>query len=440
MPSRFITSATICLAFGLLTSGPLAAAGPGDWSEIPSTTVKLFYPGQSSYAWIVGDEHKKGNAKVKEGKSCTSCHEDEEESLGELIAAGERLEPDPIDEKPGTVELNVQAAHDSEYLYLRFQWQTASEREGRMHNMMRFDGEGWAFYGGHQWSEAVVDREEPALYEDRLAIMLDDGNVPMFKEHGCWLTCHDSMRDMPDEPDSEEVAAHAVLGAKMKKKDIRKYLALTRDGEDAAWDAVKDEAAIGKLRAEGKFLDLMQWRAHRSNPVGMADDGYVLEYRNFDAGNKMFSWNVDRETMTPKMMFDASKNGAAALTEGDFDDPEKAIALIEGENAVPYDAGAGFKEGDILPGRLLSRSAAKGSAADNDQAEGSWADSTYTVVFRRKLDTGHPEDDKVLKKGSVYSVGFAIHDDNVTGRFHHVSFTKSLGIGTDADITAVTLN
>ena len=44
-----------------------------------------------------------------------------------------------------------------------------------------------------------------------------------------------------------------------------------------------------------------------------------------------------------------------------------------------------------------------------------------------------------MKVGGKYTVGFAIHDDNVTTRFHHVSFPLMLGIGVDADIKAVTL-
>ena len=45
----------------------------------------------------------------------------------------------------------------------------------------------------------------------------------------------------------------------------------------------------------------------------MADDGYVLEYRKFDAGRNPFAWNLDRKTMTPLYMFDAAKVGAKAL-------------------------------------------------------------------------------------------------------------------------------
>ena len=39
----------------------------------------------------------------------------------------------------------------------------------------------------------------------------------------------------------------------------------------------------------------------------------------------------------------------------------------------------------------------------------------------------------------VYNVGFAVHDDNITTRGHHVSFVKTLGLGAKADIRAVKL-
>jgi hypothetical protein len=171
----------------------------------------------------------------------------------------------------------------------------------------------------------------------------------------------------------------------------------------------------------------------------MADDGYVLEYRNFDQGKNPFAWNVDRKTMTPLNMFDAAKAGARALRAEDIGNPAKPAAIVREVNAVPFDPNAGWKEGDILPGRLLSRVDAKDSAADNDYAQGVWKDGTYTLVWRRKLDTGHPADDKIMKVGGTYTIGLAVHDDNVTTRFHHVSFPLSLGIGVKADITATTL-
>lgn len=46
---------------------------------------------------------------------------------------------------------------------------------------------------------------------------------------------------------------------------------------------------------------------------------------------------------------------------------------------------------------------------------------------------------KTIKEGSVYNVGFAVHDDNITTRGHHVSFVRTLGFGAKADIEAVKL-
>jgi len=61
----------------------------------------------------------------------------------------------------------------------------------------------------------------------------------------------------------------------------------------------------------------------------------------------------------------------------------------------------------------------------------------WTVTWTRPLDTGQPEDDKILREGETYNVGLAVHDDNVTTRFHFVSFPLTLGIGAEADIEAV---
>ncbi len=409
--------------------------------KIPAKTVKLFYPGEGGYQWLRSPDHKRAYKKVIAGDTCVSCHEGEEEDIGNLIVSGKRLEPAPIKGKNGVIDLKVQAAYDSENLYFRFQWPTNMNRPGDMHNYIRFDGEKWTFLGGPRSSKKVRSGAQPPLYEDRLAIMLDDGSIPSFKEQGCWLTCHTGMRDMPDVASKAQVQAHPILGkGGLKKSDVRKFLPLSRTDGNASWDKVKPAREIAELKALGKFVDLMQWRAARSNPVGMADDGYVLQYRLFDAGKKMFSWNVDKKTMTPKFMFDAAKAGSKALTMADIDDMSKPHAIIKEQNAVPYDPDAGWKKGDVLPGRLLTRTGVKGSAGDNTGAKGVWKDGVWTLVFTRKLDTGHPEDDKILKEGGVYTIGLAIHDDNVTTRFHHVGFPLSLGVGTKADIQAVKVN
>jgi len=420
-------------------SGTASAAAPSDWSAIPTNNLKLFYPGQSSYQWLRSPEHKRAVNKTIQGDSCVSCHEDEEEELGQTMVSGDRLEPNPIDGKQAVIELTTQAAHDSENLYLRFQWKTRNDFAGTAHPHWRFDGKDWKQIGWPMLHKKVLEDGQPAIYEDRLSMMIDDGSVPMFAEQGCWLTCHNSARDMPDVAGADDVKAHPLLGGVLKKKDVRKYLPASRTDEDLSWDATKSAEEIAAVKAAGGFVDLMHWRGHRSNPVSMADDGYVLEYRLFDDGKKMFSKNWDKAKNQPKYMFDANKVGFKSRTMDSLRDPAAPPSLIVEQNAAPFDPNAGWKEGDMIPEYYVTRTGAEGSAADNNDVKGTWEDGMWTVLWTRKLDTGHPQDDKIMKVGGVYTVGFAVHDDNITTRGHHVSWPMSVGIGTEADITAVTV-
>ena len=111
-----------------------------------------------------------------------------------------------------------------------------------------------------------------------MTIMIDDGKVPLFAQQGCWLTCHNGQRDMPKQFTNDEVKANALLTA-IKKNDVRKYLPDTRT-DPSDWKSGKSVEDIAKIKTSGGFVDLIQWRAHRSHAVGMADDGYVLEFRN----------------------------------------------------------------------------------------------------------------------------------------------------------------
>lgn len=413
------------------------AADPAkiNWTKIPVSDVALFYPGQSSYEWLRSNAHEGAASKVKSGKSCVSCHDDpdEEKNLGSKLVKSGRLEPAPVKGKNGYVSLKVQAAYDAKNAYLRFQWQTSNLYPGTEHQYLRFDGKQWKVFGFPKLDKVVQDNKEMGVYENRMSIMIDDGKVAGFAEQGCWLTCHDGSRDMAKQFTKEEVAANPLLTA-IKKKDVRKYLPDTRT-DPSDWKTGKTVDEIAKLKAAGGFVDLIQWRAHRSHPVGMADDGYVLEFRLSDAGKEMFSGNADANTHAPKYMWDAKKVGYKSITVDQLHKAEHA--LIREQNAVPFDPNAGWQEGDMVPDYYLSREDVKGSAGDNN-AIASWKDGMWTVVMVRPLGLAN-SDDKSLKEGAVYNVGLAVHDDNITTRGHHVSFVKTLGLGVKADIQAVKL-
>lgn len=428
----------IVLALAALSAGFVCAAEPAniDWSKIKATSVPLFYPGQSSYEWLRSEGHKGGMKEVAKGDSCVSCHDeqDAEKDIGNKIVKGGALEPMPIKGKSGYKDLSVQAAYDAKNLYLRYEWKTDNPYPGTEHQYLRFDGHSWKVWGFPKLDKVVQDGAQPGIYEDRMSIIIDDGKVADFGKQGCWLTCHDGQRDMPKKASKEEANANPLL-ASIKKNDLRKYLPDTRT-DPSDWKTGKTGEEIAKLKADGKFVDLIQWRAHRSNAVGMADDAYVLEYRLGDAGKDMFGGNSDSKTHAPKFMWDEKKMGFKSIT-ADSQARKGNLFLVREQNAVPFDPNAGWKEGDLIPDYIVSREDAKGSAADNN-AIASWNNGKWTVVLVRPLGLTN-SDDKALKEGGVYNVGFAVHDDNITTRGHQVSFVKTLGIGVKADVEAVKL-
>lgn len=409
-----------------------------DWNKIPATKLTLFYPGQSSYEWLRSDAHKGASKETARGDACVSCHDasDEEMRQGRKIIKGNHpLEPTAIaGKKSGHVEVNIQAAYDDKNAYVRAQWKTQNPFPGNEHQYLRFDGKEWKVYGYPKLDKVVQDGVQPGIYEDRFSIMIDDGKVPGFAQQGCWLTCHDGERDMQKQFTKEEVAANALLKA-IKKNDVRKFLPASRYNP-SDWKTGKTVEEINKIKAAGGFVDLFQWRAHRSNPVNLADDGYVLEWRLFDEGKNMFGGNADKAKHQPKYMWDEKKVGYKSITADQLRKGDHF--LIREQNAVPFDPNAGWKAGDMIPDYMLSRADAKGSAADNN-AVGTWKDGVWTVVITRPLNLANA-DDKALKSGGVYNVGFAVHDDNITTRGHFVSYVKTFGIGAKADITAVRLN
>ena len=427
-------TAALVLALSALGATPAIAADPAkiDWSKVPVANVTLFYPGQSSYEWLRTAAHP-GSGVVQTGGACVTCHTGKEKAMGDKIVKGGPLEPMPVKGKNGTVDLKFQAAYDAKNAYLRFQWKTLNPHSGTEHQYLRFDGKEWKVYGYPKLDKVVQEGKQPGIYEDRMTIMIDDGKVPLFAQQGCWLTCHDGQRDMPKQFTGDEVKANALLSA-LKRNDVRKYLPASRNNP-SDWKSGKSVEEINKIKAAGGFVDLIQWRAHRSHPAGMADDGYVLEWRNFDSGSNMFGGNADAKTHAPRFMWDEKKVGYKSITADQLRKGDHF--LVREKNAVPFDPNAGWKDGDMIPDYFVSRDNAKGSAADNNAVAG-WKDGVWTVLMIRPLGLGN-DDDKSLKEGGVYNIGFGMHDDNITTRGHQVSFVKTIGFGAKANIEAVKL-
>jgi hypothetical protein len=313
-----------------------------DWSGIEAAEVTLFYPGQASMEWVLKGSDHGGKRGFLYGDRCFDCHEGEEMDIGKLIISGEKLEPTPIPGKRGSIDVNVQAKHDGENLYMRFQWP---------------DGE----HAPIPFAEGgKMDPKNPI----KLAIMLaaineDDPKVEYTERAGCWQSCHHDVNGMPDQPDQS-----ALAGSRLDSSNgFTKYLKESRteieiegknDAKRGGWDKLKEAGEIQAALENGSFMDLLRYKAG----TGESEDGYILAER-----------------------------------------------VMTGGQGVDF--------------------------------SGSLNDGVWTVEMTRKLSSDKAGDIS-MSTDQMYSIGFAIHDDYSSSRFHHISLGLMLGFDDDdAEINAI---
>lgn len=254
------------------TTSTNTQSGNVDWSGIEPREVVLFYPGQTSMEWMLKGSDHGGKRAFVTGDRCFECHEDEEVDIGDLIVVGDKAEATPIPGKRGSIAVNIQAAHDADNLYMRFQWEDGE------HAPVSF------VEGGK------MDPENPIKF----AIMLatdseDDPKVEYAERAGCWQTCHQDANYMPDQPE-ESVLTSSPLAARLDLSNgFTKYLKESRtaieiDGKDGkkrgGWDKLKDEAEIQAALGNGSFMDLLRYKSG----TGESEDGYILAERVMTGG------------------------------------------------------------------------------------------------------------------------------------------------------------
>jgi hypothetical protein len=341
-------------------------------------------------------------------------------------------------------DVAVKAAHDGERIFFQYSFPTALPSLFHGVSVMR-DG-AWVRLG----QPPVRGPEASGVYEDKLAMFVDDGSVKGFANQGGWITCHEDVRGMYSAAPGQELGGHPVLGDLRGLTSMPKYLPQSRDTgpgwwEFDGWHAITVDGVdrISERLDHGVFLDLWLWGSHRSNPIGYADNEFVFDFRQAGAGTGPTRANWDGQNQQPAFMFDAAVTGYAALDWTTLQEtgyaPDDAIHLIDGANVVPFDPDHAWQEGDTLPAVVLNPAPSESRGmieAEGRLVQGPDGALAWQVTLWRTMDAGGHVGSKSFLTGRTYDVAVAVHRLATGSRWHFVSLPFTVGIDTPGDVTA----
>ncbi len=251
------------------TAPAAASAGFGiDWADVPERQITLLYPGETSMEWVMtGKDHGGARPFMLGGDRCTTCHDKEAADMGTKMVTGAKAESTPIEGKRGSIPVSVQAAHDAENLYLRFEWEATD------HVPVSF------VEGGK------MDPNNPM----KLAVMFSTDDVEFADRSGCWQTCHHDARSMPHTPESATASATEDAQRLDLSKGVTKYLKESRTKVEVkgrrgkkrgGWDKLKSDEEVKAALDAGQFMDLLRYKSGS----GETEDGYILDQRYMSGG------------------------------------------------------------------------------------------------------------------------------------------------------------
>ena len=233
---------------GLIAAAPARAAI--DWASVPGKDVVLFYPGQTPWEWALTDDTMSGATKFKkEGKSCFDCHDGEEKAMGDHLVTGKPrqfktgekpgVEPTPIAGKPGSIVATVKFANDGSNLYVHLDVKDPGQPDAK---------------------------QDPAT-ATKVTVMFSAAKTADVARAGCFAACHDDMTGMA-----------SAAGATRTHYLSATHAKLSRQG---GGDALKPDADLAKLKADGYFLEDWQAKLNAGQPAKAAS--YVVFDKRADA-------------------------------------------------------------------------------------------------------------------------------------------------------------
>jgi cytochrome c-type protein NapC len=299
--AKAATAAPAAVAAGASTASPVPAAATEaqatdtgstasnvNWDNVSAREITLFYPGIASMEWVLtGKDHGGARPFTKTGDTCVACHDKETSKMGEKIITGKKegmeSEAEIVPGKRGSIPVSVQATHDADNLYMRFEWENSEHVD-----MPGVDG-------------GKMDAENPM----KLAIMFTGDEVKYASQAGCWVTCHHDANNMPHNP-GQNVTKY--LGESRTKIEVKGRRGKKRGG----WDKRKPDGEIATELSAGHFMDLIRYKSGK----GTTENGYILADRVMEGGEGAeFTATLNGETWVVelKRALNSGKPGDIAI-------------------------------------------------------------------------------------------------------------------------------
>lgn len=163
---------------------------------------------------------------------------------------------------------------------------------------------------------------------------------------------------------------------------------------------------------EGQTADLWHWKAARGGQNGFADDQHFngeVEGRKDDEGKSAYAGNANEDKTAPKWVWNEDADVSGPFT-------------LNTARELPADYK--LTEGLRVPSNLLRNP--EGSRGDIEAAA-EYKDGWWTVVLKRKLDTGNKDDAK-LTAGETTHIAVAVFNNTgaKTGKEHSKSWPLKL--------------
>jgi hypothetical protein len=302
-------------------------------------------------------------------------------------------------------EAKLKAVYSDQFLYIR------AEFKDKTLSMTRSDAWEWT---GSAWKAPYFDPKDvdnTKQSEDRVAFTWNM-SIPNYKAaYGCAIKCHGNI---PGSSEFTDVKGQKAESWHTKAARGLGTIRVTQSGP-ATVDQVTHQATAGHFQFRG-WLDDKYWVWYQA-----FEEGYDTEDagRRPDKGRGIDTRNRNRDRKGPLVMKAAALNflDAMVITQRDIDEGRTIVADPSDpkfdKQRVDQAWAIYAKYNAAVPERILR--SPEGSRGDVFHSA-VWKDGVWIHEFKRRLNTGHPEDDVIFDLAKSREYEFSISIFNNSGR------------------------